>query len=95
MKCIGGEVTEKIDRVPAGLVRRKRASRCGAAGVSVRPLPAPCRSKYRWCSAYTAISDLLSPHDPESTRTMPFSAAALAFLPAATGICRLAELLGN
>ncbi len=74
MKCIGEEVTEKIDRVPAGLVRPKYASWCGAAEGQVAPSPA----RY-----------------PESTRTMPFSAADLAFVLVGTRIFGFAELPGN
>jgi transposase len=45
MDCIAEEVSEEIDLVPARLirrrtVRRKRACRCGEAGVAIAPLPA-------------------------------------------------------
>jgi transposase len=44
MDCIDEEVSEQVDLVPARLirrrtVRRKRACRCGEAGVAIAPLP--------------------------------------------------------
>lgn len=45
VRCIGEEVTEEIDVIPARLIRRrilrpKYACRCGDSGVTIAPLPA-------------------------------------------------------